>query len=82
MEANAGSILPKLRTSQHFITLESLLHLHLHLFSRGPVRANEKTEITATFLAGKIRGGRNLSVNFNSNEISGVVGEKFINVFK
>lgn len=41
---------------------------------------NEKTKITATFCAVNRPGLKNLSVNFNSDQITGVVGEAFIRV--
>ena len=56
--------------------LFALLLLH---FS-GPVRANETKEVTATFQAAERPGYRNLTVTFNSQEITGVSGNIFFYV--
>ncbi|KAJ7377337.1 hypothetical protein OS493_029696 [Desmophyllum pertusum] len=48
---------------------------------KGPVRVDEKKEVTVTFLAVKRSGFRNLSVNFNSAEVTGVVGESYVLVY-
>ncbi|XP_078360106.1 protein-glutamine gamma-glutamyltransferase K-like, partial [Oculina patagonica] len=47
---------------------------------KGPVRANKKTEITATFIAVNRLGFRSVSVNFNSSEITGIVGDAYFYV--
>lgn len=46
----------------------------------GPVRANETKEVTATFQAAERPGYRNLTVTFNSQEITGVSGNIFFYV--
>ncbi|XP_078360115.1 protein-glutamine gamma-glutamyltransferase K-like isoform X2 [Oculina patagonica] len=47
---------------------------------KGPVRANGKTEITATFVPVNRPGFRSVSVNFNSSEVTGIAGDGYFYV--
>ena len=61
------------------LKINKLFALFLLHFS-GPVRANETKEVTATFQAAERPGYRNLTVTFNSQEITGVSGNIFFYV--